>query len=206
MQVFYQNNVHPDEVSGTDTMIKLTTDLIKGGQAGQKIAYKSWQLEDMDLQYRDPAEGATQGTRGHVVKGGFEGELFNNPAARTDKEFDTKEALDNFIFVNTLCSNPDGKAGMRRTNRYAFDLNRDAVFSTMPEAIALMKDIMKWDPLVENEWHGYVANMLIEPCTAPHDPAYDYDLLQNNMLNLAYAAGLAATGSSGIGAIPHSLG
>ena len=198
MQVFYQNNVHPDEVSGTDTMIKLTTDLIKGGQAGQKIAYKSWQLEDMDLQYRDPAEGATQGTRGHVVKGGFEGELFNNPAARTDKEFDTKEALDNFIFVNTLCSNPDGKAGMRRTNRYAFDLNRDAVFSTMPEAIALMKDIMKWDPLVENEWHGYVANMLIEPCTAPHDPAYDYDLLQNNMLNLAYAAGLAATGSSGM--------
>ena len=68
----------------------------------------------------------------------------------------------------------------------------------MPEAIALMKDIMKWDPLVENEWHGYVANMLIEPCTAPHDPAYDYDLLQNNMLNLAYAAGLAATGSSGM--------
>lgn len=199
MQVYYQNNVHSDEVTGTDTMIKLTTDLIKGGKDGQKIAYKTWTLDDMDLYYRDAAEGAAQGESGHVVKGGYsENGIFMQDETRTDKVFDTKDALDNFIFVNTLCSNPDGKAGMRRTNRYAFDLNRDAVFSTMPETIALMKDLMKWDPLVENEWHGYVQQMLIEPCTAPHDPAYDYDLLQNNMLNLSYAAGLAATGSSGM--------
>lgn len=199
MQVYYQNNVHSDEVTGTDTMIKLTTDLIKGGKDGQKIAYKTWTLDDMDLYYRDAAEGAAQGEDGHVVKGGYsENGIFMQDDTRTDKVFDTKDALDNFIFVNTLCSNPDGKAGMRRTNRYAFDLNRDAVFSTMPETIALMKDLMKWDPLVENEWHGYVQQMLIEPCTAPHDPAYDYDLLQNNMLNLSYAAGLAATGSSGM--------
>ena len=199
MQVYYQNNVHSDEVTGTDTMIKLTTDLIAGGKAGQDIAYKTWTIDDMDLYYRDPAPGANQGEDGHVVKGGYtENGLFMNGQARQEKVFSTKEALDKFIFVNTLCSNPDGKAGMRRTNRYAFDLNRDAVFSTMPETIALMKDLMKWDPLVENEWHGYVTNMLIEPCTAPHDPAYDYDLLQNNMLNLSYAAGLAATGSTGM--------
>lgn len=199
VQVYYQNNVHSDEVSGTDTMIKLTTDLIKGGKAGQDIAYKSWTLEDMDLNYRDPAEGANQGEDGHVVKGGYSADgRFMQENTRTDKVFSTKEALDHFIFVSTLCNNPDGKAGMRRTNRYAFDLNRDAVFSTMPETIALMNDIMKWDPLVENEWHGYVQQMLIEPCTAPHDPAYDYDLLQNTMLNLSYAAGLAATGSTGM--------
>ncbi len=199
MQVYYQNNVHPDEVSGTDTMIKLTTDLIKGGKAGQNINYKTWKLDDMDLYYRDPANGAAQGTSGHVVKGGYSADgRFMQDNTRTDKIFNTREALDNFIFVSTLCSNPDAKAGMRRTNRYAFDLNRDAVFSTMPETIALMKDLMKWDPLVEAEWHGYVKQMLIEPCTAPHDPAYDYDLMQNNMLNLAYASGLAATGSTGM--------
>lgn len=198
-QVFYQNNVHSDEVTGTDTMIKLTSDLIKGGKAGQKITYNTWDLEDMDLAYRDPAEGAAQGERGHAVKGGYAADgIFMQEDARNDAVFDTKEALDNFIFVSTLCSNPDGKAGMRRTNRYAFDLNRDAVFSTMPETIALMKDIMKWDPLVMNEWHGYVTQMLIEPCTAPHDPAYDYDLLQNNMLNLSYAGGLAVTASTGM--------
>ncbi|MBQ1404549.1 MAG: fibronectin type III domain-containing protein, partial [Lachnospiraceae bacterium] len=116
---------------------------------------------------------------------------------RTKAVFDTQEALDKFIFVNNITTNPDGQAGMRRTNRYAFDLNRDAVFSTMPETIALMKDIMKWDPLIENEWHGYVQNMLIEPCTAPHDPAFDYDLLANNMRNLTYAAGYAVTANTG---------
>lgn len=199
MQVYYQNNVHSDEVTGTDTIIKLVNDLIDGGKAGKDIAYKTWELEDMDLKYRDPAKGYAQGESGHIVKGGYaEDGIFMDPEARTDKTFNTKEALENFIFVQNLTNNPDGKAGMRRTNRYAFDLNRDAVFSTMPETIAIGKDLMKWDPLVMNEWHGYVTQMLIESCTAPHDPAYDYDLLQNNMLNLTYAAGQAVTASTGM--------
>ncbi len=199
MQVYYQNNVHSDEVTGTDTMVKLVNDLVAGGKAGKDINYKSWDLEDIDLKYRDPAEGYAQGESGHIVKGGYDKDgLWMSKDGRNDEVFNTKEALDNFIFVNTLCGNPDGKAGMRRTNRYAFDLNRDAVFSTMPETIAIVKDLMKWDPLVMNEWHGYVTQMLIESCTAPHDPAYDYDLLQNNMLNLTYAAGQAVTGSTGM--------
>ena len=195
INVYYQNNVHSDEVTGTETMIKLIGDLIEGGKAGKKINYRTWTNEDMDYRYRDPAEGATAGST-HTVKGGYDG-IFMDQSKRTDKYIDTKEALEKLIFVSTLCSNPDGKAGMRRTNRYAFDLNRDAVFSTMPETIAIIKDLMKWDPLVMDEWHGYVQSMLIEPCTAPHDPAFDYDLLQNNMLNLSYAAGLAVTASSG---------
>ncbi len=196
VNVFYQNNVHPDEISGTDTEVKLVYDLIDGGKAGKKIDYYTWTEDDMEFRYRDPAPGYTRNTTGHQVKGGYKG-IFLDQDARTKKQFDTKEALDNLIFVSTICSNPDGKAGMRRTNRYAFDLNRDAVFSTMPETIALMKDIMKWDPIIENEWHGYVQQMLIEPCTAPHDPAFDCDLLYNNMRNLTYAAGMAVTANTG---------
>lgn len=195
VNVFYQNNVHSDEVTGTETMIKFITDLIDGGKAGKDINYRTWTNDDFDYRYRDNAEGALQGTY-HTVKGGYTGR-FLDQSARVDKAIDTKEALDKFIFVSNLTNNPDGKAGMRRTNRYAFDLNRDAIFSTMPETIAIVDDLMKWDPLVLNEWHGYVQAMLIEPCTAPHDPSLDYDLLQNNMINLAYAAGLAVTASSG---------
>ena len=196
INVFYQNNVHSDEVSGSDSEIKLIKDLIDGGKAGKKIKYKTWTNDDMTFRYRDPAEGYEQSEDGHIVTGGYEG-IWAENGTRTPKKFDTREALDNLIFVNTICSNPDGKAGMRRTNRYAFDLNRDAVFTTMPETIALIKDIMKWDPIIEDEWHGYVQEMLIEPCTAPHDPAYDYDLLANNMRNLTYAAGEAITASTG---------
>ena len=195
VNVYYQNNVHADEVTGTDTEIQLITDLIDGGQDGKKINYKSWTLDDMDLGYRDNTEGYKKSETGHVVKEGYNGR-FNETDARQAKVFDTGEALDSFIFVTNITNNPDGKAGMRRVNRYAFDLNRDAVFSTMPETTAVIKDLMKWDPLVMNEWHGYVQNMLIEPCTAPHDPAYDYDLLASSMQNLTYAAGLAVTANT----------
>ena len=196
INVFYQTNVHSDEISGIDTTIKFITDLIDGGKAGKKIDYYTWKLKDINLRYRDPIDGYDESVDGHEVKEGYKGR-FLDENARTKEVFDTKEALDSFIIVNNITSNPDGQAGMRRTNRYSFDLNRDAVFSTMPETIALMKDIMKWDPLIENEWHGYVQEMLIEPCTAPHDPAYDYDLLANNMRNLTYAAGFAVTANTG---------
>ncbi len=196
INVYYQNNVHSDEVTGSDSEIKLIRDLIIGGKEGQTIDYYSWTDDDIEFRYRDPSDGYEQSEVGHVVKDGYDGR-FKDKDARQKMTFDTKEALDKFIFVNTICSNPDGKAGMRRTNRYAFDLNRDAVFTTMPETIALIRDIMKWDPLLLNEWHGYVQQMLIEPCTAPHDPAYDYDLLANNMQNLMYAAGEAITANTG---------
>ncbi|MGL4484726.1 MAG: Ig-like domain-containing protein, partial [Anaerovoracaceae bacterium] len=123
--------------------------------------------------------------------------VFTNASSRKSATFKTGESLDKIIYVTTLCSNPDGKAGMRRVNRYALDMNRDVVFSTQPETISLTKDIAKWDPILLNEWHGYVGNMLIEPCTAPHAPTFEYDLLQNNMIELAMESGRAILGSTG---------
>lgn len=196
LNVCYLNNVHPDEISGIDSDIRLITDLIDGGREGKRIDYYSWTDADMEFAYRDPAEGYEESDEGHQVRGGYDG-IFKEQQARQNKTFDTKEALDSFIFVTNICSNPDAKAGMRRTNRYNIDLNRDLVFSTMPETLALSRDVMKWDPLLLLEWHGYVQEMLIEPCTAPHDPAYDYDLLANNMQNLTYAAGEAVTANTG---------
>lgn len=72
VQVYYQNNVHADEVTGTDTMIKLVNDLVAGGKAGKDISYKSFGYEDLDLKYRDPAAGYDQGEAGHIVKGGYD--------------------------------------------------------------------------------------------------------------------------------------
>lgn len=195
VSVYYQNNVHSDEVTGTETMIKLIDDLIDGGSSGKEIPYKTFGYDDINFKYRVPSSSGIQGTT-HDVKDGYNGR-FKDDTSRQDVTFDTGEALEKFIFVSTLCSNPDGKAAMRRMNRYGLDMNRDAVFSTQPETISLTKDIAKWDPLVLNEWHGYVTNMLIEPCTAPHDPTFEYDLMLTNMLQLAYESGMAITGSTG---------
>ncbi|MCL1809306.1 MAG: hypothetical protein FWG42_05980, partial [Clostridiales bacterium] len=196
INVVYQNNVHPDEVTGTETMIKLIDDLITGGKVGQKIPYTRFGKEDMTLRYRLPATGYEYSNYSHILTGGYTGK-FAQADSRVKEVFDTGEALDNFIFVSTLCSNPDGKAAMRRTNRYSMDLNRDCIFATQPETIALTQDIAKWDPMLMNEWHGYHAEMLIEPCTFPHSLSYEYDLLQNNMLELAYQSGFAIMGSTG---------
>ena len=193
MQAFYQNNTHADEVTGTESCIDLIDQLIDGGKAGKIIKYKA--MEDKDIVY-----GYLEGDKGdgamHRVAGNWTGR-FTASDSRKSATFDTGEALDYFIFVNSLCSNPDGKAGMRRVNRYGLDMNRDVVFSTQAETISLTKDIAKWDPMVLNEWHGYVAQMLIEPCTAPHAPTFEYDLLQNNMIELAYESGRAIVGSTG---------
>ena len=41
-----------------------------------------------------------------------------------------------------------------------------------------------------------VKNFLIEPCSGPHDPNYEWDLLVQNMQPLAHAMGLAGTSTS----------
>ncbi|MBR0599824.1 hypothetical protein [Sinanaerobacter chloroacetimidivorans] len=191
---FYQNNVHSDEVSGTDSMIHLINALIDGGNEGKTLSYKTFDDGQITWNYRPSSNTNTGYTAfNHVVNAG----QFSSDTSRTEMSIDTGEILDKFIMVNTLCSNPDGKAAMRRVNRYGMDLNRDAVYATQPETIALTQDIAKWDPIVMLEWHGYVSQMLIEPCTPPHSQNYEPDLTLNNMIQLAYSGGKALTASTG---------
>jgi len=191
---YYQNNVHSDEVAGTDSMIHLINAMIEGGQGGKVIPYKTFSDDVITYNYR-PSGNVNTGYSAfnNVVTTS----AFYSDTSRTQTSINTSEVLDKFIMVNTLCSNPDGKAAMRRVNRYGLDLNRDAVYATQPEAIALTEDIAKWDPLVMLEWHGYVSQMLIEPCTAPHSQNYEPDLTLNNMIQLAYSGGRALTASTG---------
>ena len=194
---FYQNNVHSDEISGTDTMIHFIDNLIEGGKNGKVIPYKTYQDNQLTWNYRPSGNNNTGYTAyNHLVTGGLTG-AFAQATSRTQTSIDTGAVLDKFIIVNTLCSNPDGKAAMRRTNRYGLDINRDTVYATQPEAIALTQDLAKWDPIVMLEWHGYVTQMLIEPCTAPHCLNYEPDLTLNNMIQLAYYGGKALTASTG---------
>jgi hypothetical protein len=185
---------HSDEVAGTDSMIHLIDELIAGGTEGKAISYKTFSDDDITYNYR-PSGNTNDGYS--AFNDVVDPEAFYSDSSRAQASIDTSEILDKFIMVNTLCSNPDGKAAMRRTNRYGLDLNRDAVYATQPEAIALTEDLAKWDPLVMLEWHGYVTQMLIEPCTAPHSQNYEPDLTLNNMIQLAYSGGRALTASTG---------
>ena len=184
--VYYQNNVHAGEMTGTENMILLVDDLIDGGQAGKAIPY--YTVDNSDVIWTVGSQfntGEAPVSTVHRLKDGLN-------TQRQQAYFDTGEALDKIIFVNMLCSNPDGKAAMQRTNRYGLDLNRDANFATQPETISMSKDIAKWNPVLFAEWHGYASDFMIEPCTAPHSPAYEYDLLQNNMMQITRDGGKVA--------------
>jgi hypothetical protein len=89
---------------------------------------------------------------------------------------EVQEILDNVILLVNVVQNPDGRVMGTRSNANGFDINRDFISQTQPEARATTKVFTEWNPMVVLDLHGFVNPMLIEPCTPPHNPNYEYDL------------------------------
>ncbi|MFF2910376.1 M14 family metallopeptidase [Paenibacillus sp. NPDC057934] len=105
---------------------------------------------------------------------------------------DIDSALDNVIFLLDYVENPDGRALNTRATATLLDPNRDNSYQTQPETKAVTAQIAKWTPLSFLDMHGFVSGFLIEPCTPPHDPNIEYDLVLDNMVKQAKAMGNAA--------------
>jgi hypothetical protein len=84
--------------------------------------------------------------------------------------------LENVILLVNVVQNPDGRVLGTRYNSNGFDLNRDMITQSQPETRALVEVITDWNPMVFLDLHGFMTPMLIEPCTPPHNPNYEYDL------------------------------
>lgn len=173
----YFNNVHPDETPASDAIIELVNTFING----DKLSFET----QTDVKHVDKTKDAN----GYTIEG--------NKNSTERKELTVDNVLDKFILVFNFTENPDGRANLVRTNDYGFDLNRDAAYQTQPEATALTSNIVKWDPLSMLEYHGYVTELLIEPCTGPHDPNYEYDLYADRMLKQGNTLGKAMIGNTG---------
>ncbi|MFD2396457.1 M14 family zinc carboxypeptidase [Prauserella oleivorans] len=79
------------------------------------------------------------------------------------------------IYV-TVTNNPDGRVAGTRANAAGFDVNRDHITSTQPESRAVRDVLIRTQPLVMLDEHGYTGTTLIEPGTPPHGQNYEYDL------------------------------
>ena len=95
--------------------------------------------------------------------------------------------LNNIILIVNVVQNPDGRVMGTRRNANGFDINRDFMSQTQPETKATVNIMTDWNPMVTLDLHGFVNPMLIEPCTPPHNPNYEYDLYLQWALNQAYA-------------------
>lgn len=100
----------------------------------------------------------------------------------TENDDTTKDILANNILIFNVVANPDGRVDATRFNGEGIDLNRDFVTQSQPETQQTVDLITEWNPMVFLDTHGYVKNYapnkqgLIEPCTPPHNPNYEYDL------------------------------
>lgn len=104
---------------------------------------------------------------------------------------DVQELLDNYILLFNLSNNPDGRYLNSRETASGFDPNRDVTYQTQVETANVFQGLAKWSPMIFNDFHGYVSDFLIEPCTPPHDPNFEYDLLMDNAIDHAHALGKA---------------
>ncbi|WP_022667775.1 M14 family zinc carboxypeptidase [Desulfospira joergensenii] len=93
-----------------------------------------------------------------------------------DDSEEVKAILDNMIILFNVVQNPDGRVLGTRRNESGFDVNRDFISQTQPESKATAALIAEWNPMVFLDLHGFVSPMLIEPCSPPHNPNYEYDL------------------------------
>jgi hypothetical protein len=100
---------------------------------------------------------------------------------------ETLAILDNVILLVNVVANPDGRVMYTRRNANGFDINRDFIAQTQPETKAMVEIFTEWNPMVVLDLHGFVDPMLIEPCTPPHNPNYEYDLYLKWALDQSYA-------------------
>lgn len=85
-----------------------------------------------------------------------------------------------------MSANPDGRHDNTRVNASGFDLNRDFVTASQPEVVAVRDALIRTQPMLMLDLHGYVNGTLIEPTTPPHGENLEYDLF----ITAAYPNGL----------------
>ncbi|WP_372999542.1 M20/M25/M40 family metallo-hydrolase, partial [Lutispora sp.] len=163
------NNIHPDEAPGIDVIIKL----LEKFATEDVLTYKD---------YESTKEPMTPNRDGRNVE---------KPSTERIINIDVDEALNNVIFLFNFTENPDGRYYNVRQNVNGFDVNRDNGYQTQIESRLVTAEIAKWSPISMIDYHGFVNGFLIEPCTTPHEPNYEYDLLIENMVEQAHLMGRA---------------
>ena len=108
-----------------------------------------------------------------------------------DVTLNVAELLDNYIVLFSLNNNPDGRFYNTRETASGFDPNRDVTYQTQVEMANVFQALAKWSPTIFNDFHGFVKDFLIEPCTPPHEPNFEYDLLMDGAIEHAHALGKA---------------
>ncbi len=202
----FLNNVHPDEDPGVDAQLNLLRALATQSTVTYNTltGFLDESVDISKLFAPDVLELGITGLGSQKFTAGSDGTMRNNTGVNDASELYTisqditlkvDDILDDIIFVICPNENPDGRTYNVRRNENGFDLNRDASNQTQNETTNLVQAINDWNPVAFVELHGYMEEFLVEPCTPPHEPNLEYDLLVKNFALGSEAFGCAALGT-----------
>jgi len=194
----YPNQIRIEKIGksheGKDLLLVMLSDCIGVDSIAEYQKFR-------DVAFNDPQKIRTEIEQGcnYKIPVFFNANLHGNEISGTDGMLsliqylliadEGKRILKAVQITIAICSNPDGRGrGLDIFNGHGFDLNRDWTCQSQPETRAIVSGVLcRFLPVIMLDFHGFMSsnNVLIEPCTPPHNPNYEYDLLQEHAIKNA---------------------
>ena len=204
------SNVHANEVAASDGIMSFTWLLLNSAAADGKLAYTDLTAFTAEGEAQLAAELAKDGVvvpdlvkdtatyLGYLKAGNRSSGVVDLEKYYTVEEIgvDIDTLLDDVFFILVPEENVEGREYVTRTASNGYDLNRDNSFQTTAETQNMQKLIGTYNPVSLMEFHGRVQSFQIEPCSPPHEPNFEYDLLSEHMMFAGEAFGTAAVANN----------
>ena len=207
------SNIHSNEVAAVDAIMDFARLLVEEeeipytkltGLTAEGEAKLAQQREALGLHTPELVEDMTTFLGGILPDSSVEKKSQNSGKVENfDAYYESEEAainvdalLDDVFFILVPEENVEGRMYVTRTSSGGYDLNRDNSFQTQAETRNMQHLIATYNPVTLMEFHGQVTTYQVEPCSPPHEPNVEYDLLSRHLMAGGEAFGAAAVANN----------